>query len=473
MILRYFYDERLAQASYLVGCAKTGEALIVDPARAVQTYMDAAEREGVRISHIAETHIHADFVSGGRELAAATGALLIVSGEGGPNWQYAYVGEPGVVRVMNGDTFMVGNVSVEVLHTPGHTPEHIAFVITDTAAADKPMGIFTGDAVFVGDIGRPDLLEAAAGVVGSADTGARQQFGTVQRFKSLPDYLQLWPGHGAGSACGKALGAVPSTTLGYEKLFNPAFQIHDEDAFVAWLLDGQPEPPRYFAQMKQVNRDGPALLADLPEIQSLTRADIDALIEAGAFVVDVRDRDAFAAGHIPGTISTPATSSKVSTYVGSLYDFRVPVALIVPDDAVLDEVIPALRAVGVDRIAGVLWADGLGGDLDALPQMTARALADGLASGSTAVLDIRNLSEWLDRHVSGAQHVPLTELHRRAGELPESRPFAVYCASGYRAQVAVSWLRANGFNRAVLMGEPDSVWSEALPTGSGTELQTA
>ncbi|MFZ2878515.1 MAG: rhodanese-like domain-containing protein, partial [Phototrophicaceae bacterium] len=171
--------------------------------------------------------------------------------------------------------------------------------------------------------------------------------------------------------------------------------------------------------------------------------------------------------------STPATSSKVSTYVGSLYDFRVPVALIVPDDAVLDEVIPALRAVGVDRIAGVLWADGLGGDLDALPQMTARALADGLASGSTAVLDIRNLSEWLDRHVSGAQHVPLTELHRRAGELPESRPFAVYCASGYRAQVAVSWLRANGFNRAVLMGEPDSVWSEALPTGSGTELQTA
>ncbi|NOG50777.1 MAG: MBL fold metallo-hydrolase [Chloroflexi bacterium] len=416
MILRYFYDERLAQASYLVGCAKTGEALIVDPARAVQTYMDAAEREGVRISHIAETHIHADYVSGGRGLAAATGALLIVSGEGGPDWQYAYVGEPGVVRVMNGDTFMVGNVSVEVLHTPGHTPEHIAFVITDTAAADRPMGIFTGDAVFVGDIGRPDLLEAAAGVVGSARCGGAP---AVRNRAALQVAARLFAALARSrrrQRVRKALGAVPSTTLGYEKLFNPAFQIHDEDAFVAWLLDGQPEPPRYFAQMKQVNRDGPALLADLPEIQSLTRADIDALIEAGAFVVDVRDRDAFAAGHIPGTISTPATSSKVSTYVGSLYDFRVPVALIVPDDAVLDEVIPALRAVGVDRIAGVLWADGLGGDLDALPQMTARALADGLASGSTAVLDIRNLSEWQDRHVSGAQHVPLTELHRRAGE---------------------------------------------------------
>lgn len=473
MILRYFYDERLAQASYLVGCAKTGEALIVDPSREIQTYIDAAEREGVRISHVAETHIHADYVSGSRELAAATRALLYVSGEGGPDWQYAFGTESGVVQVMDGDTFMVGNVKVEILHTPGHTPEHIAFMITDTAGADKPMGIFTGDAVFVGDIGRPDLLEAAAGVVGSADSGAHQQFKTVQRFKSIPDYLQLWPGHGAGSACGKALGAVPSTTLGYEKLFSPAFQIDDENEFVAWLLDGQPEPPRYFAQMKKVNREGPALLADLPAIKQMSRAQIDTLIDAGAFVIDVRDRDAFADGHIPGTISTPASSSKVSTYIGSLYDFRAPVALVVPDGAALDEAVIALRGVGVDQIVGVLWANDLGADLDTLPQMTARYLADEMASGSATALDIRNRSEWQDRHVVGAKHIPLAELYRRSAELPASRPFGVYCASGYRAQVAVSWLRANGFDNAVLMGDSDTVWSAALPTESGVELQTA
>lgn len=473
MILRYFYDERLAQASYLVGCAKTGEALIVDPSRDIKPYLAAAQREGLRIGHVAETHIHADYVSGSRELAAATGALIYISGEGGPDWQYAFGSESGVVQVVDGDTFMVGNVKVEILHTPGHTPEHIALMITDTAGADRPMGIFTGDAIFVGDIGRPDLLEAAAGVVGSAHSGAQQQFKTVQRFKAMPDYLQIWPGHGAGSACGKALGAIPSTTLGYEKLFSPAFQIDDEAEFVAWLLDGQPEPPRYFAQMKKVNREGPALLADLPEVAPMTRAQVDSLIDAGAFVIDVRDRDAFASAHIPGTISTPVTSSKVSTYIGSLYDFRAPVALIVPDGAALDEAMTALRGVGVDRIVGVLWAHDLGPKLDALPQMTARELAGGLASGTTAVLDVRNRSEWQDKHIAGAQHIPLAELYRRSAELPSSRPFGVYCASGYRAQVAVSWLRANGFANAILMGEPDTVWSQILPTKSGSEVLTA
>jgi len=214
MLLKYFNDSKLAQASYMVGCAQTGEALVVDPARDVTQYMQAAEQEGLRITHVTETHIHADFVSGSRELAARTGAMIYLSEMGGPEWQSAYAGENNVIPVHDGDAWMVGNIRIEVVHTPGHTPEHISFLVTDTAGADEPIGVFTGDFIFVGDVGRPDLLEEAAGMLGTKEVGARQQFSSVARFKDMPDYLQIWPGHGAGSACGKALGAIPSTTLG-------------------------------------------------------------------------------------------------------------------------------------------------------------------------------------------------------------------------------------------------------------------
>ena len=187
MLLRYFYDERLAQASYLVGCVATGEALVVDPNRDIAPYLQEAEKEGLRITHVTETHIHADFVSGSRELAAATGATMFLSDEGDENWKYQFADQQNVVLVRDGDNWMVGNIKIEVLHTPGHTPEHIAFMITDTAGADQPMGVFTGDFLFVGDIGRPDLLEAAAGLTGTAELGARRQFNTVERFKQLPD----------------------------------------------------------------------------------------------------------------------------------------------------------------------------------------------------------------------------------------------------------------------------------------------
>jgi hydroxyacylglutathione hydrolase len=263
MLLRYFYDQRLAQASYMVGCAVKGEALVIDPARDIAPYLQAADSAGVRIAQVTETHIHADYVSGSRELAAHTGAHLYLSAEGGPDWQYAFAGQLPTTLLRDGDVWPVGNVRIKALHTPGHTPEHLCFLITDTAAADQPMGLFTGDFIFVGDVGRPDLLEEAAGMADTKIPGARQLFHSLQRIRTMPGYLQIWPGHGAGSACGKALGAVPSTTLGYELLFNPAFQQTDEDSFVAWLLDGQPEAPRYFGQMKRVNKAGPALLADL------------------------------------------------------------------------------------------------------------------------------------------------------------------------------------------------------------------
>ena len=204
----------------------------------------------MKISHVTETHIHADFVSGARELAAGTGATLLLSDEGGEGWRYAYAPADGAEHLHDGDTFKVGNLVLEAVHTPGHTPEHLSFLLTDTAGADRPMGILTGDFIFVGDVGRPDLLERAAGVAGSMEGAARQLFYSIQRAKSFADYLQIWPGHSAGSACGRALGAVPQSTLGYEKLFNWAFADMSEEEFVSAVLVGQPEAPRYFAEMK-------------------------------------------------------------------------------------------------------------------------------------------------------------------------------------------------------------------------------
>jgi hydroxyacylglutathione hydrolase len=226
MLLKYFYDSGLAQASYMVGCAETGEAMVVDPSRDVTPYLESARQEGLRITHVTETHIHADFVSGSRELADRSGARLYLSDMGGQDWKYGFE----AVLIHAGDSWHVGNIRIEAIHAPGHTPEHLAFQVTDTAHADAPIGLFTGDFLFVGDVGRPDLLEEAAGIANTSETGARQQFANVHRFKTMPDYLQVWPGHGAGSACGKALGAIPSTTLGYEKLFNPAFQFDNEES---------------------------------------------------------------------------------------------------------------------------------------------------------------------------------------------------------------------------------------------------
>ena len=236
MFFQNIYEKGLAQASYLIGCQKTGEAIVIDPRRDIDVYLEIAEREKLKITKITETHIHADFLSGTRELAAVTNAEILLSDEGGKDWEYQF----SHTGLKDGSVFKVGNLKFEVLHTPGHTPEHISFLLTDTAASNKPIMIFTGDFVFVGDIGRPDLLEKAAGIEGTRIVGAKQMFQSLNKFKALPDYVQVWPGHGAGSACGKALGAVPSSTVGYEKLVNWAFQIDDEEKFVDTLLDGQP-----------------------------------------------------------------------------------------------------------------------------------------------------------------------------------------------------------------------------------------
>lgn len=466
MLLRYFYDDRLAQAAYLVGCAKTGEALVVDPERDITPYLEAAKKEGLRITHVTETHIHADFVSGSRELAAATGATIYLSNMGDANWKYQYAHEPNVVLVEDGDSWMVGNIKVDVLHTPGHTPEHISFMITDTAGANRPMGVFTGDFLFVGDVGRPDLLEAAAGMMGTAEPGARRQFQTVKRFKDLPDYLQIWPAHGAGSACGKALGAIPSTTLGYEKLFNPAFQIDDEEQFVKWLLSGQPEAPRYFAQMKKVNKEGPALLKDLPTPQRLERAALDNLIAQGAFVADFRSRTDFAAANIPGTVSIPERKD-FSTFVGWFIDYGKEFYFVTPSAAAVNDLLIALRSIGIDKVAGYALPEMVSGETDKLPEWSAQDLATRLPKNGIVVIDVRNKTEYIEGHIRGARHIHLGALPKYLDEIPHDRTVITNCASGYRSQIAASLLRSRGFKNVINLRDGKELWSQAVETVSG------
>jgi hydroxyacylglutathione hydrolase len=466
MLLKYFYDDSLAQASYMVGCAKTGEAVVVDPARDISPYLRTAEKEGLRITHVTETHIHADFVSGSRELAAHTGAMIYLSEMGDADWQYTYADELNVILVRHGDAWMVGNIRIEVVHTPGHTPEHVSFLVTDTAGADRPIGVFTGDFLFVGDVGRPDLLEEAAGMTGTKEVGARQQFQSVQRFLEMPDYLQIWPGHGAGSACGKALGAIPSTTLGYEKLFNPAFQIEDEEDFVNWLLDGQPEAPRYFAQMKRVNKEGPDLLGELQEPARLDRSALDAAIGSGAFVVDLRSTEDFTRAHVPGTINIAATADNFSTYVGWFVNYDQPISIIVPALDHTEALLSALRAIGVDNIAGYCGPEVIDGQLDALPVMTAEELATRQLNNGDVIVDVRGRSEYDEEHIVGARNIPLGFVPRHVKDIPRDHTVVLQCASGYRSAIATSLLRAHGFDNAVNLDASTEAWSKVLATES-------
>lgn len=450
MLFRRFYDDPLAQASYLIGCQATGDAFVVDPNRDADQYIAAAESERMRIVGVAETHIHADFLSGARELAERTGARMYLSDAGPPEWRYGFRDDPRVVSLSGrgGERIAVGNIVLEPLHTPGHTPEHLSYFVTDGAASPDPMGVLTGDFVFVGDVGRPDLLEKAVRVVGSADAAARVLFASLRGFKALPDHLQVWPAHGAGSACGKGIGAVPQSTVGYEKRVNWALGIEDEQEFVRQVLEGQPEPPRYFAVMKRLNRDGPPILGRLPAPERVAESRLPALLRSGAVVVDTRSAAAFAAGHIPGTISLPLNRSMV-TYAGALLPYDRDLYLIVERGGRwLEDAVRQLTFIGLDRVSGYvepdavkIWAADQGG-LATVPQVAARDFARDRRGAF--LLDVRGLSEWRGGHIEGATLVPLPELLDRLDEIPRDRPVVVQCQTGSRSAIAASVLLANG-----------------------------
>ena len=360
MFLRMVYDDKLAEAAYLIGCQRTGEAIMIDPERDVDRYEKIASANGLRIVAVAETHIHADFISGGRELAEK-GAKVYVSDEGDADWKYQWLdkkmGGGGYNHrlLKDGDTFAVGNIEFKAVHTPGHTPEHLCFMVTDRGAgADKPMGVATGDFVFVGDLGRPDLLESAAGFAGKADPSAHRLYQTVRKFMAWPDYLQVWPAHGAGSACGKALGAVPQSTVGYEKMFNASvLAAKTEQGFVDFILDAQPEPPLYFARMKRDNKIGPRVLGGVPTPRELSVDDLKKVVEKKAMVIDTRSWAAFKQGHLPGALHLPLNNT-FNTDAGSLIGEHDVIHLIIEPSRV-DEAVRDLIRVGLDKFCG--WYD--------------------------------------------------------------------------------------------------------------------
>jgi hydroxyacylglutathione hydrolase len=475
MIFVRFYDDQLAQASYLIGCAEAGTAVVIDPNRRADQYIAAAEEAGLTITAITETHIHADFVSGTRELAARTGARIFLSACGPPEWQYEFRGESGVTLLNDGDSLSVGNVELRAVHTPGHTPEHLSFLVTNRATAQEPMGVLTGDFVFVNDVGRPDLLEKAASVTGAAIAGARQLFSSLAWFKTLPDHLQVWPGHGAGSACGKGLSAVPQSTVGYERRFNWAFRVPDEQEFGRQVLAGQPEPPRYFATMKRINRRGPPLLGVVTLPERVAEHRLAPVLEGEGVVVDTRLAAEFASGHIPGSLSIPYNKS-FPTWAGSLLPYDRDLYLITQSGGSghLDRVVESLRMIGLDRVAGYfgpevfeLWLrEGKG--LGRVDQLSVNDLA--VQHQELVVLDVRGRSEWEAGHMPGAVLIPLAELPGRLPEVPAGRPIAVHCQGGGRSAIAASVLRAAGVSAVSNVTGGFEAWTAAgFPVREGDD----
>ncbi|MCH7665895.1 MAG: MBL fold metallo-hydrolase [Acidobacteria bacterium] len=453
MLFRQIFDPKLAQYAYLLGCQRTKEALVIDPQRDVDRYQAVAQSEGLRITAVAETHIHADFLSGARELAEKTGAKLYLSDEGDADWKYEWVkdGDYDVTLLQDGDSFQVGHVEIKAVHTPGHTPEHMSFLVTDHGSGmTEPMGIATGDFVFVSDLGRPDLLESAAGVEGAMEPSARRLYASVRSFLELPDFLQVWPAHGAGSICGKALGAVPTSTVGYERRSNQAIDAatRGEDHFVQMILEGQPEPPLYFGRMKRLNKEGVPLLGELPTPRPMTADELLKVAEQpGAVVLDTRlDRKAFMAEHLPGALYTPLNKS-FPTITGSYLRPEEQIYLIVDEDRI-DEAVRDLIRIGLDNIAGFASPQVLE-NLEGLVSTEVIDFddLDGIRrEEDSLVLDVRAASEYEAYHVPEAMNVAHTRLLDRLDEISKDRKLLVHCGSGSRAAAASALLERKGFD---------------------------
>ena len=461
MLVRQLYDNDLAQAAYLIGCQRTGEAIVIDPERDVDRYLALAAENEMRLVAAAETHIHADFLSGSRELAHRAGVHAYLSAEGGDDWQYGWpAADRGVSHTLlrDGDTFRIGELRFVAQHTPGHTPEHLSYVLYDRGS-DDPLAVLSGDFVFVGDLGRPDLLETAAGMAGMKESAARALYASTKRLMELPEFTQVWPAHGSGSACGKALGAVPQSTVGYEKRHNASLlAATDETNFVSSILAGQPSPPLYFARMKHDNRDGPPLLGSLPEPEEISAGALTSATYDGA-VLDLRPWTSFRDGHTPGALWSPL-DVMFGMVAGSYIQPEERITLVC-EPSQLDRAVRNLVRIGLDRVEAWVPAASiapLGDALETTPEMTP---ADLLAQlGTPAVLDCRNP----DEHDAGAPpaafNIPYTRLTPRLDDLPRDRAVVCHCLTGIRSAAATAYLRREGFDVINLRGGIEA-WEEA------------
>lgn len=467
MFLRQFFVKGLGHASYLVGDEEAGLAAVVDPRRDVDEYVDAGREEGLRITEILETHVHNDYVSGAEELRRRTGATVRASAGAGLTRPHT--------PLRDGDMVRVGSLRVRALATPGHTPEHMSFAVADLARSEDDWVLFSGGALLVGTAARPDLLGGPA----EAERGAESEFASLrEKIAPLPDWVELYPTHGAGSLCGSGIGGKRWSTIGYERRNNPALRQPDAEAFKSFILAGQPTVPAYWRLMRALNQAGAPALSALDAPRSLSAEAVEHAAGHDAAIVDARDPLAFAAAHIPGSLGVGLADS-FGTWVGSVVplDRRIVLVLERPDD--LEPAIAQLRRAGFDRVAGYL-AGGFGEwrqssrAVARLATLTPQEVAAGLAAGSLQVLDVREASEWSAGHLPDALHIPAGALPARRGEVPHDRPVVAVCRSGYRSTVAASLLQREGHEHvASLVGGMTAYEAQATRAESGNQKEAA
>ncbi|HRF49569.1 MAG TPA: rhodanese-like domain-containing protein [Anaerolineales bacterium] len=457
MIVQQFFVEGLGCASYLVGCEGAGMAAVIDPDREVQKYLDTATAKGLKITHIIETHMHADHVSGNTELADRTGAEIYVHAASEATFAHKALAE--------GDALEIGNIRLTVLHTPGHTPESITLLISDLTRGQDPWVALTGDTLFVGDVGRPDLvgMEAARDLAGD-------MYETINaKLLKQPDGLLIYPGHGAGSLCGKSIGAMRSTTLGYERSTNPALAQRAKDDFIQWDVENLPEQPANVRRIKGMNRRGPVVLGEIKP-KALTVHDSLPYFQRGAALLDTRSKEAYVAKHVPGSVHLPA-DEQLSNRIGFILPPEVPVVLLLSDPAEYSSVVYSLARVGYEHVVGYLAAsleewEAMGlpvtsGDIRDIEARELKALLDTGNGDRPVVVDVREAWEFRSGHVEDSVHIPLGELAQRVSELDPERPVAVICASGSRSQSAAAFLGQRSFKTVYNIVGGTSSWMRA------------
>jgi len=455
LVFECIQTEGIAALSYLVGDDDEGTAAVFDPRADVEIYIDLAREKNVSITHIFETHIHADLVSGARELCARVeSAKIFVSHEGGA--RYGFDQE----KVKDGDQFTFGETVLTARYTPGHTPEHISFLLAEKDRAEMPWGVISGDSLFVNSAGRPDLLGQD-----QTEKLAEQQFHTLRDFYlGLPDSVIVYPAHGAGSPCGADIGDRLSSTIGYERKFNKFLQFSDAKSFMKHALETAPPVPHYYPVMKKLNAEGPEILGNLPRVPALPpKAFKEAIAKNAGALIDTRTMLAFGGGHIPGAMNIGG-SPVLSIWAGWMLASNEPILLVLEDEKNLEKIVRIFIRTGYSKFAGYLvggmkaW-QAAGFEQAEIRQMDVHELNQRAAA--LQIVDVRSPREWSTGHVPGARHIFLPELRKRVSELDRAKPTAVYCASGYRASIAASVLKKEGFKE--LWNVPGSweAWKKA------------
>jgi hydroxyacylglutathione hydrolase len=463
LLFEHILTEGIAALSYLIGDDNAGVAAVIDPRADVDCYLELARARQVSITHIFETHIHADLVSGARELRArAESAKILLSHEGGA--RYGFNHEP----IKDGDTFKLGAVLISVRHTPGHTPEHVAYLVADQDHPDAPWGVLSGDSLFVSSAGRPDLLGNA-----QARKLAEQQFHTlVDFYLKLPDGVIIHPGHGHGSPCGADIGDRLSSTIGHERRFNAFLQFQDVKRFTEYALGTAPPVPTYYPRMKKLNAKGPKVLGNLPLVRGLPAHEFQEAMAGGENVlIDTRTMLAFGGGHIQGALSIGGLPL-LSIWAGWLLDPEQPILLVLDSDDQLNEIVRFFVRTGYTKFAGYLvggmkaW-NNAGLPLESVGQMTVHEIKR--AGKRLQILDVRSPDEWDDGHIPNARHIFLGELGEHLGKLSKSKATAVYCDSGYRASIATSILQRAGFDSVCNVPGSWQAWKTAgFPVEKGS-----